>query len=59
MFVSRDKALLDWTVTAMDIEKAEVCWVTDCQKQLTNDPKFKLWKAQLELNAMFGDAEAD
>ena len=49
MLVSRDKALLDWTVTAMDIETAEVCWVTDCQKQLTNDPKFELWKAQLEL----------
>ena len=49
MFVSHDKALLDWTVTAMDIEKAEVRWVTDCQKQLTNDPKFELWKAQLGL----------
>ena len=49
MFASRDKASIDWTVTAMDIERAEMDWVTDCQKQLSNDPKFELWKTQLDL----------
>ena len=44
MFVSCDKASIDCTVTAMDIERAEVDWVTECQKQLTNEPKFEPWK---------------
>ena len=33
----------------MDIERAEMDWVTDCQKQLSDDPKFELWKTQLDL----------
>ena len=34
----------------MDTETAQMkCRVTDCQKQLTTDPKFKLWKTQLDL----------
>ena len=49
MFVARGKESIDWTVTAMDIETAEMNWVTDCQKQLTSDPKFELWKTQLDL----------
>ena len=45
----------------MDIERAEENWVTDCQKQLTNDPKFELWKTQLDLfcdQRNVGDVEA-
>ena len=33
MFASHHKTLIDWIITAMDIERAEVNWVTDCQKQ--------------------------
>ena len=49
MFVAHEKESIDWTVTAMDTETAEMKWVTDYQKQLTTDPKFELWKTQLDL----------
>ena len=49
MLVAPDKGSIDWTATAIDIERAEVNWVIDCQKYLTKDPKFKLWKTQLDL----------
>ena len=47
--VKRDNSSIDWTVTAADMESAEVDWITDCQKQLIKDPKFELWKTQLDL----------
>jgi len=46
--VKDDSSLVDWTVTAADIESAEVDWIIDCQKQLTKDPKFESWKNQLD-----------
>ena len=47
--VKGDSNSVDWTVTAADIENAEVDWIIDCQKQLTKDPKFESWKNQLDL----------
>ena len=47
--VKRDNSSIDWTVTAADMESAEIDWITDCQKQLIKDPKFELWKTQLDL----------
>ena len=49
MLIKPDNSSVDWTVTAADLESAEIDWITDCQKQLIKDPKFKLWKTQLHL----------
>jgi len=40
---------IDWTITAQDIEKAELAWITDCQRHLLKEVKFELWKSQLQL----------
>jgi len=49
MLVKGDSRSVDWTVTAADIESAEIDWIIDCQKQLTKNPKFDSWKHQLDL----------
>jgi len=36
-------------VSAADIASAEMDWIRVCQKQLDNEPKFELWKNQLDL----------
>jgi len=47
--VKHDNPLIDWTITATDIEQAEMDWVTDFQKQLAYETNFELWKHHLEL----------
>ena len=37
------------TLTSEDIERAETDWVIECQRHLTKDNKFDLWKHQLDL----------
>ena len=44
-----DVALVDWTITASDLERAELDWITDSQNQLTSETNFELWKHQLDL----------
>lgn len=39
---------IDWTVTAQDLDKAEMAWVADCQQHLMKEPKFELWISQLQ-----------
>ena len=39
--VKHDSCSVEWTVTAADMESAEMDWVIDCQKQLTVEPKFE------------------
>ena len=47
--VKHDSCSVEWTVTAADMESAEMDWVTDCQKQLTVEPKFESWKKRLDV----------
>ena len=47
--LTRHSCAVDWTVTAQDMAKAEMTWVADCQRHLMNEPKFELWKSQLQL----------
>ncbi|XP_065891666.1 uncharacterized protein [Dysidea avara] len=44
-----DVALVDWVITASDLERAELDWITDSQNQLTSETNFELWKHQLDL----------
>jgi len=48
-FIKHDNPLVDWMIIAIDMEQAELDWVTDCQKQLADETNFELWKHQLEL----------
>ena len=48
-FAKSDRPHIDWTVTAVDMELAELNWIIDCQKCLTKEAQFELWKGQLEL----------
>lgn len=36
---------VDWTITTDDMERAEMDWVTDCQRHLTKKVKFDQWKS--------------
>ena len=47
--VKHDSCSVEWTVTAADMESAEMDWVTDCQKQLTVEPKFESWTKRLDV----------
>ena len=49
VLVQSDKPAVNWIVTAADIEQAELDWIIDCQKCLTKEAKFELWKGQLQL----------
>ena len=44
-----DSISIDWTVTAEDIEEAEMDWVTDCQMHMTKEAKFDTWKHHADL----------
>jgi len=59
VLVKRNNILIDWTVSAADIASAEMDWIRVCQKQLDNEPKFELWKNQLDIRIMFGDVVAN
>ena len=48
-FAKSDRPHIDWTVTAVDMELAELDWIIDCQKCLTKEAQFELWKGQLQL----------
>ena len=45
--ITSNSTPIDWTITAEDMERAEMDWVTDCQIHLTTEVKFDLWKSQL------------
>ena len=45
--ITSNSTPIDWTITAEDMERAEMDWVTDCQRHLTTEVKFDLWKSQL------------
>ena len=47
--VAAKRASVDLTVTSEDIERAETDWIIECQRCLTKDRKFDLWKHQLDL----------
>ena len=47
--LTRHDYVVNWTVTAQDMNEAEMAWVADCQQHLMNEPKFGLWKSQLQL----------
>ena len=47
--VTDKQAPVDLTLTGEDIERAETDWVIECQRHLTKDNKFDLWKHQLDL----------
>ena len=47
-FVKSDRPHIDWIVTAVDMELA-LDWIIDCQKCLTKEIQFELWKSQLQL----------
>lgn len=49
VLVQSDKPAINWIVTAADMEQAELDWIIDCQKCLTKEAKFELWKGQLQL----------
>ena len=44
-----DSTLGDWTISAEDIEGAEMDWVNDCQRHMTREVQFDMWKRQLDL----------
>jgi len=44
----RDR-MVDWIISAEDIEEAEMAWVSDCQKDLHSDTNFESWKCRLQL----------
>ena len=54
-FVLRFKSLtrrnysIDWTITAQDLDKAEMAWVLDCQQHLMKEARFELWMSRLQL----------
>ena len=37
-----DSVSINWTVTAEDIEEAEMDWVTNCQMHMTKEAKFDM-----------------
>ena len=47
--ITSNSTSVDWIVTIEDIQGAEMDWVTECQKHLTKEAKFDLWRHQLEL----------
>jgi len=47
--IKHDNPLVEWMITATDMEQAKMDWVTNYQKQLADENNFKLWKHQLEL----------
>ena len=44
-----DSTLVDWTMTAEDIEGAEMDWVIDCQRHIIREVQLDMWKHQLDL----------
>ena len=61
-FTKDDCTLVDWTITAEDIEAAEMDWVTDCQRHVTREVQFDMWKRQLDLcliSTRYGDVEGN
>ena len=46
---TRHNHAIDWTITALDMDNAELTWVADCQQHLMSEAKFELWKSQLQL----------
>ena len=44
-----NSTLVDWTMTAEDIEGAEMGWVIDCQRRMTKEVQFDMWNCQLDL----------
>jgi len=47
--LTRCNSDMDWTITAQDMNKAEMAWIVDCQQHLMKEAKFELWKSQLQL----------
>ena len=43
--ITSNSTPIGWTITAKDMEKAEMDWVTDCQRHLTTEVKFDMWKS--------------
>lgn len=49
LLIKRDSISVDWAVTVVDMESAEMDWIRDCRKQLATEPKSELWKSLLDL----------
>ena len=47
--ITSNSTPIDWTITTSDMERAEMDWVTECQRHLTKEVKFDMWKSQLDL----------